>query len=47
MSVASPIISRLPRIALLTPPGSPKKFPFGLLVKKLPPQARSPSLSRK
>ena len=35
ISVASATISRVPRMALRTPPGLPKNSPFGSVVKKL------------
>ena len=47
MSVARPTISRVPMIALLIPPGSPRKLPFGSVLKKLPLQEPRPFLIRK
>ena len=46
IAVARPIISSVPRIALFTPPGSPRKLPFGSVVKKLPLQAPAPFFTR-
>ena len=43
ISVASPTISSVPRIALRIPPGLPKKLPLGSVVKK-PPGPRAQAL---
>ena len=42
MREASATIWSVPRMALRTPPGEPKKFPFGSVVKKLLVQLLSP-----
>ena len=44
IAVASATISIVPRIALLMPPGSPRKLPVGSVVKKSMLQAPSPFL---
>ena len=46
MAAASATISSVPRIALRTPPGSPKKLPVGSVVKKELLSAPSPFLKR-